>query len=343
MVSPKISVVVPVYNAEEFLSHTLSMLAGQSLQDIEILIIDDGSSDSSPKILHDFAATDARIKLFQQSNCGVSVARNKGIEKSTGDFITFLDSDDFYGNDRYLETLYLDATRNNQLISGASFVNYRSSEYVEDDFSQSPFYCGYTFNDNKLINYNEYQFDYGFHRFIFHKSLFSNGQNRFCNLSFYEDPVFLVKIMHQAKSFFACSDAQYFYRAESSQRLWDTNKILALMEGVRMNMQFAHSENLALLYWYTLNHFNKESGACEVGANRRVNLRIVDESLNEIEQEFDANLYSSGARDSGFCTSAEDLLFNFDLRQVINDYTKLPYHTKLRRRAGFELRKLGLR
>ena len=319
------------------------MLLNQTLKDIEILIIDDGSSDYSPTILHDFASKDARIRLFQQKNSGASAARNKGIEESRGEFICFLDSDDFYEDSSYLEKLYLGATKNDQLIAGASFVNYRSSENIEDDFSCSPFYKGYTFKDSKVLSYNDYQFDYGFHRFIFHRSLFSDEQNRFCNLSFFEDPVFLVKIMHQAKSFYACSDAKYFYRAESSQRKWDTDKVLELMQGVRLNLQFAQNENLPLLYWYTLNHFNYESGACQIGLNRRINLRIVDENLRKMESELDAKLYSLGAKRSGSCSSNENLTFNFDLRQAINEFTKLPFHTKLRRRIGFELRKQGLR
>ena len=90
----KISIIVPVYNVEKYLKECLDSLINQTLEDIEIICINDGSTDNSLAILEEYQKKDSRIKVFSQRNQGVSAARNLGIEKATGEYLTFLDSDD---------------------------------------------------------------------------------------------------------------------------------------------------------------------------------------------------------------------------------------------------------
>ncbi|HBI57624.1 MAG: glycosyltransferase [Duncaniella sp.] len=89
-----ISVIVPAYNAEKYLAECLTSILGQSYRDIEVLLINDGSTDSTLAIATDFAHRDARLKIFTTGNRGVSCARNYGISQACGDWITFVDSDD---------------------------------------------------------------------------------------------------------------------------------------------------------------------------------------------------------------------------------------------------------
>lgn len=91
----KVSVIVPVYNAENYLANCLETLIKQTYENIELLIINDGSTDNSLEICTAYEQKDDRIKLFNIPNSGVSTARNLGIDKSTGDYITFVDSDDW--------------------------------------------------------------------------------------------------------------------------------------------------------------------------------------------------------------------------------------------------------
>ena len=91
----KVSIIVPVYNAENYLPNCLDSLVNQTYENIEIILINDGSTDGSLKICQDFASEDNRIKVFSIENSGVSTARNIGIENMTGDYITFVDSDDW--------------------------------------------------------------------------------------------------------------------------------------------------------------------------------------------------------------------------------------------------------
>jgi CDP-glycerol glycerophosphotransferase len=98
---PRISVVVPIYNVEPYLEECLGSIAGQTYGDLEVVMVDDGSADRSPDIAKEFAARDGRFKLIQQPNAGLGAARNTGIDAATGEFITFVDSDDFIAPNAY--------------------------------------------------------------------------------------------------------------------------------------------------------------------------------------------------------------------------------------------------
>lgn len=92
---PVVSVIVPVYNAERFIAETIETVQQQTLTDWELLLIDDGSTDSSPKIIESYLS-DSRIQYLRKENAGVSAARNTGIDNATGDYFAFLDADDLW-------------------------------------------------------------------------------------------------------------------------------------------------------------------------------------------------------------------------------------------------------
>jgi glycosyltransferase EpsH len=95
MTSPKVSIVVPVYNVKDYIHRCIDSLIHQTLKDIEIILIDDGSTDNSRNIIDEYASKDKRIRTFHIENAGVSNARNIGISESLGEYIMFLDSDDW--------------------------------------------------------------------------------------------------------------------------------------------------------------------------------------------------------------------------------------------------------
>ncbi|MEQ8154256.1 MAG: glycosyltransferase [Clostridiaceae bacterium] len=100
-----LSIIVPVYNSEKYLGECLDTIINQRYTDLEIILIDDGSADRSREIIKDYMARDSRIKAFFQKNSGVSAARNSGIKNSTGDYITFVDSDDWLELNLYEEII----------------------------------------------------------------------------------------------------------------------------------------------------------------------------------------------------------------------------------------------
>lgn len=137
---PKFSVIIPIYNTGEFLRECLDSAANQTFKDIEIIGVDDGSTDGSGKILDEYASKDKRIIIIHQENQGMSCARNRGMAIAKGEYITFLDSDDYWREDT-LQILH--------------------NRLSKDDFDML-FFGGINFDNQsrELQEVNAYQFDY---------------------------------------------------------------------------------------------------------------------------------------------------------------------------------------
>lgn len=107
MLNDTVSIIVPIYNKEKYLEKCLDSILGQTYRDLEIILVDDGSTDNSLAICQRYAEKDLRIKIYHKSNGGVSSARNLGLEKSTGKYISFVDPDDFIHSEfiEQLETM----------------------------------------------------------------------------------------------------------------------------------------------------------------------------------------------------------------------------------------------
>ena len=104
MNNPKVSVIIPVYNTEAYVEQTLRSIMGQTLRDIELIVVNDGSTDGSLSVLERIATGDDRIRLYTQPNKGLSQTRNAGIARARGEFIYFMDSDDLLEPDALAAT-----------------------------------------------------------------------------------------------------------------------------------------------------------------------------------------------------------------------------------------------
>lgn len=219
MNKPKISVIIPVYNKEEFLEETLSSLEHQTLKDIEILCIDDESTDNSLDILEKYADRDLRFKIFTQKNNGPGIARNKGINEASGEYVFFLDADDWIEKDA-LEQLYKQAIKNNSdLVLFNSIEHYsdghlRNRIYrVSDDITD---YDDFTFNYllNKKLVMNSY--------LVVHTKLHRLDFIKENNLSFkdhlFEDVIFHIKSMIMAERISYNRSFLHHYRRSDNSR-----------------------------------------------------------------------------------------------------------------------------
>lgn len=122
--SPKISIIVPIYNTEKYLHACLDSIINQTYRNLEILLIDDGSTDQSGKTADNYAKKDSRIKVIHQENKGQSAARNHGIKLATGDFISFLDSDDEIDS-TFIESLLEPFTKNPKTSLSVCGMHYK--------------------------------------------------------------------------------------------------------------------------------------------------------------------------------------------------------------------------
>jgi glycosyltransferase involved in cell wall biosynthesis len=125
----KISIIIPVYNVEPYIRKCLDSVISQTYTNLEILLIDDGSIDSSGKICDEYAKKDNRIKVFHKTNGGVACARNVGLKNSTGDYLGFVDPDDWIEPNMY-EVLYKALTENNVHLSATCYTRDTSKDSV---------------------------------------------------------------------------------------------------------------------------------------------------------------------------------------------------------------------
>lgn len=116
MENGKISIIVPVYKVEQYLERCVNSLINQTYKNIEIILVDDGSPDQCPKMCDDYASEDSRIKVIHKKNGGLSDARNAGLDAAIGEYIAFVDSDDWVEPD-FIEQLYVNAKKENADIS----------------------------------------------------------------------------------------------------------------------------------------------------------------------------------------------------------------------------------
>ena len=160
-----VSIIIPIYNREKLLPLCLNSVISQSLKNIEIICIDDGSTDNSLEILKQFKKKDNRIIIIHQKNQGSAIARNKGISISKGKFLAFMDSDDFYPNNSILELMLNNAIQNKVLICGGGTMN-----FIQNNNSIILKKSNTYFTENKIVYYFDYQYDYYYQRFIYNRN-----------------------------------------------------------------------------------------------------------------------------------------------------------------------------
>ena len=138
--SSKVSIIIPIYNVEKFLNRCIQSVLNQTLNDIEIILVDDGSPDNSSQMCDEYARKDNRIKVIHKKNAGLGYARNSGLDIATGEYVAFLDSDDFVDVDIYRK-LYETAISHNldvcycgfkhHYVDGRVHEKYEVDKYIE--------------------------------------------------------------------------------------------------------------------------------------------------------------------------------------------------------------------
>lgn len=202
---PVISIIVPVYNAEKYLDQCVQSLMAQSLREIEIILIDDGSVDNSGEMCDEYSKNDNRVKVVHQNNQGQSVARNNGIEISTGDYVMFADSDDWVMQD-FCRIPYEKAVQHEAdcVMFKYAWVEKGKCEFQKDYESggKTPEEAVMLVNEGVgLAPWNK----------LYRKTLFDNI--RFPAGRVYEDIPTIPKLVHAAAKVFYENESLYYYRA----------------------------------------------------------------------------------------------------------------------------------
>lgn len=228
--NPKISVIIPVHNTIQYLQKCLDSVCAQTLKEIEIICVNDCSTDGSTQMLHEYAAKDDRFVLIEfERNKGVSAARNAGIAKARGEFIGFVDSDDRISPDFY-EKLYAAAAGGADIIKGKT-KRLRADKPYDDGFVS-------LFDDHKKIRENVGNFCFCFFSAIYRKDFIEKYRLGFFeDLCYAEDVCFLMRAVCRANKV-ECVDRVYYY--------YVMNENSAMNMKLKDSFRFFHSELLAV-------------------------------------------------------------------------------------------------
>ena len=205
---PLFSVIVPVYNTEQTIEKCINSILRQGVEDFELILIDDGSTDSSLLICQDYASRDPRIILFSQNNKGVSTARNKGIELSSGNYLVFIDSDDYVDPD-YLSAFMTDDSAD-MVIGGYVLEDIDGSIKKTVCYPEKTFLVGKDYS-SLYEPFVEGRFNTVWGK-AFKRSLVFAGDVLFCDeIDMGEDTLFVVKLLKNISTVKFISVSKYHY------------------------------------------------------------------------------------------------------------------------------------
>ena len=218
MKNPKISVIIPVYNTQDYLEECLSSLVSQTYKNLEIICVNDGSTDKSPLILQQYAKQDDRIKVITQENQGFTSARNTALKEVSGDWIAFLDSDDWLSVDcyqRFIDVIYnLTEIPDIYMFNAVCFTQNQDNpnEIEMYEFFSKDLWKG---KNNELCKFedckNPFQGNLAVYNKIYRKDFFFDNNLKF-NKGFVEDERFWIEALVKAKSVYITDDVYYHYR-----------------------------------------------------------------------------------------------------------------------------------
>ena len=236
---PLISVIIPVYKVEKYLNRCVDSVINQTYKNIEIILVDDGSPDNCPKICDDYAKKDKRIRVIHKKNGGVSSARNMGIEKANGEWISFVDSDDWIDElfiSKMLEIALKEKT--DYICCSYKRVYNGKTEYIK--------------NDELVINYNN-------KKYLFKLLNVQNGYG-FCHMKLIkkdvikdirfnesivvgEDALFNVELCKNMKKITILNMAlyNYFFNSNSVVRKYDKNYVKKYYDSMNCMLEYINN------------------------------------------------------------------------------------------------------
>ena len=252
---PKVSIIVPVYNVENYLRQCLDSIINQSLKDIEIICVDDGSTDSSLDILKEYEKMDSRIRIISKPNAGYGHSMNMGIDNVTGEYFGLVDSDDVIAADMY-ECLYKTVTDHD-----LDFVRSDHYRWFPTRESGKLSYC-YATSDLYRTVFHPLESDNLFARVVTPTGLYKTSFIRENNIRYHETPGaafqdqgFWFQTTALAKRVMFINKAFYYYRFDNESSSINSNKAVVAMDNeYELIREFAYeykdiSDKMLPFYW----------------------------------------------------------------------------------------------
>lgn len=300
--APKISVIVPIYNRENYLEKCLQSIISQDFRDIEIICINDGSVDKSLKILEKYKKKDKRIIILNQKNKGVSSARNNGIKKAKGKYILCIDSDDWI-EQGYFREMYNRAERDNLDITISDIIfdySNKNLKIIQDlkisdlEVIDSFKYMEKLFTENFLA--------YNWNKLIKREILINNGIFYNENMKLFEDAEVLIKVVKNSKKIGKINQAYYHY-------------LQGNQNGSLNNIQIYHLED-TLTFFDNIVEIYKNNDTLIEKIKRKKNLRLIGMILGEKFTKVDG--YNKFLNEYLKCIKKEKFILK-KYKDVLND------------------------
>lgn len=305
MVKPKISVIIPVYNCWKYLEKCLNTIRYQTYENLEVICVDDGSTDGSSGILKWFQEKDSRFKVYKINHSGVSTARNKGIAEAGGEYISFIDADDWVLLDLYnvfVKTLNKTDTEPDIFMFNASFYNPHKSDLLEGRFFELSDWNNHkseltihTFNDCV----RPFTRNLGVYNKIYRREFLQEKNIKFPDGMKYEDNYFWVKAALEAQSIVFTDEVYYRYRQHDSGSLsssvsplvFDIFKIMDMVEGVITDLNVYDNYKYAL-FQYKYNIYINMYNRCPEDLKDKFYNEMKSRLLEAEKKNIDERIYS---------------------------------------------------
>ncbi len=255
----KVSVIISLHNDELYLGQCLDSVLSQNIDDMEVLCVDDGSTDATPRILCSYATNDPRISILSQGNLGVCAARNAGLQKAVGEFVFFIDPRDWLPSNSTLSALYWAAKEHNALASFGSAI------LVSDENPDEPNENGidpasiFDHHQEGVVSYRELQIDCGLSRFMYDRSYLVSNALWFETGRHYEESEWLIRVLHTMEKFYAIDAPACCRRTDTNEQELSYDEAVSLVDGLRSNLLFAQEHGYdklwALTNWRMIHDF----------------------------------------------------------------------------------------
>lgn len=255
--APKVTIIMTTFNAEKHIEQSLQSALMQDIKDVEILCVDGHSTDRTLDIIQDLSKKDSRVRLVFQEHPGIGAAKNCGIEHAEGEYITFLDSDDFYMDPTALRKMYEICREENVAVCGA----FRSNLFEDGRFEQLPLHRHDCKPEMRFVRlrYQDRQYDYHFHSYIYDRQMVIHSDARFAEVKAYDDTHFFIRAMLKAQEFCVVPVELYCYRHGNGYR-WGMESANDAMRGLTDQLRLSREQGLATLHWLTLQRINYDYG-----------------------------------------------------------------------------------
>lgn len=278
---PLISVIIPGYNIERYVERCLQSLQNQVYENIEIILVDDGSMDETGEIFDKYARKDSRFKVLHQKNKGVSSARNSGLEMATGEWICFVDGDDYLDKDTF-ENIMLEIS--DKGIDAVMFEH--CTEYLNGNIEKHNVEGTYGFLNNKQAMKNIYYYAPFSWAKMFHRDIVNSLKFRE-DIYRGEDTIFAVEAFHKAKKIYSTEKNYYYYvQSEGSAvRGGITNRQLTGIDAFKWLLEFSINYYPELKAQALINYINiMIEFYIEMEVEKYININIKKRILQQTKQ-----------------------------------------------------------